>query len=194
LNESKDQPESFSVNNTPGTVAEMTHWNTWYGTRNKTDLRLIIGRSQYTAPTFENSSTLDQPSRPHDTVAALILRRRRDNRIAYQQRESTEPPDPDLIFSDNEYERIVVNVDDQKFYSGKYRMWRYDMGCSAASEDERLELKQRADVWTPFHRLSKRQQLMVESKLGPKINTIMWTRWPRATIDKFSPDITPPIV
>jgi hypothetical protein len=42
LNGSKDQAKSFLKSNKPGTVvAELTHWNCWYGKRNKTHLRLI---------------------------------------------------------------------------------------------------------------------------------------------------------
>jgi hypothetical protein len=190
LNGSKDQAESFSKSDKAGTVAELTHWNCWYGKRNKTHLRLILGRSEWTPPSFSPADILNGPYHPHDAVAALILRRRRDNLMKAQEREVTESQDQDLVFTDEELERVKVNPEDQQFYPDKYRMWRYDM----VQDDDNLDKKLRAERWTPFHRLSKREKLAVETKLGPKIKTILWNRWPRATIDKFTPDESPPIV
>ena len=44
------------------------------------------------------------------------------------------------------------------------------------------------DRWKPYHRLSEREQLIVEMKFGQKLNCILWTRWPRATIDRYEPE------
>jgi hypothetical protein len=30
--------------------------------------------------------------------------------------------------------------------------------------------------------------MVVEMKISPKINQILWTRWPGATIDRFTPE------
>lgn len=48
--------------------------------------------------------------------------------------------------------------------------------------------------WKPYHRLSERQQLIVEMKFGQKLNCILWTRWPRATIDYYEPEDPPAVV
>jgi hypothetical protein len=193
LNGSKDQAESFSKTDKAGTVAELTHWNCWYGKRNKTHLRLILGRSEWTPPSFSSDDMLDGPLHPHKAIAALISRRHRDNLNAAEEREVPGSHDQDLVFSEQELDRITVSPEDQKFYPEKYRMWRYDMGQDAGV-DGNLDQKKRAEHWTPFHRLDKREKLAVETKLGPKIKTILWNRWPRATIDKFTPDESPPIV
>lgn len=50
--------------------------------------------------------------------------------------------------------------------------------------------------WTPYFRLNEHQQRVAAMKVSPSIKRILWTRWPGATIDRFTPedDDTPPAV
>ena len=61
------------------------------------------------------------------------------------------------------------------------------MGPKEGAEND-PNAKIRGDHWTPYFSLDPEEQMLVEAKFGPKINRILWSRWPLATIDKFTPE------
>jgi len=192
LNECQDLGDRFSSVDLPGSVAKLTHWNCWYRERSKTDFRLVAARPKWTPSTFlEESLTACFKPVAESKGVALIESLRRSKAESTEKRRATETVDPDLIFTEDEIERVNVHLEDQKFYPGQFQMWRYDM-CEDPKENQ--DKKQPAENWVPFHRLTAREKLIVENKLGPKINTILWTRWPRARIHSFEPESPSPVV
>ena len=207
----QDDAKDFSKKERAGAVVKLKHWNCWYGQRNKTDMRMIQYTPEWKPPTrstmlagkkenhnanrpveerkmkakdaFENSKSLQ-----------LILERRKASLLAASEREGAETVNPETLVTRDELDRVVPNPDDQTFYPGKYTMWRYDFEDPPTNANSVDDRKVRAQQWRPFYKLSLREQLLVETKLGPKIKTILWTRWPRATVDKFEPMSPPPIV
>jgi hypothetical protein len=127
-----------------------------------------------------------------DTTQLLIERRRehRANLVSADEHEANETKERESRITPEELERAKPNPEDERFYVGKYRMWRFDMGEADNDKDDESEpgiIKMRAEQWVPYHRLTARQKLLVEMKLGPKIKSILWSRWPGATIDNFTP-------
>lgn len=193
---SHDGADKFASEDRHGSVATMTHWNCWYGQRNKTQLRLVLDRSQWVEPAlespFKNSVGGRSTRLSTEPITLALLKERRVSNVQWRkQRSGTEPVDPDTLFTQEELDRVVANSEDQKFYPNKYQSWRYDLG---EGDEDGEEKKQRAEVWKPFYRLTPRERLLVEAKLGPQIKRILLTRWPRATIDRLSPDDPPAIV
>jgi hypothetical protein len=197
LNGSNDHAKSFSRINHPGAVASLTHWNCWYGERNATNLRLVTDRSERStakAVSDDEVAIFEKDMQMLTTTLKMVARRRRENLAAINECVSVETVPPECIVTQSEMDRIIVNADDQHFYPGKYRMWRYDLGEDPLGLPATAERKFHAQSWRPFFSLSKREQLLVESKLGPKICTALWTRWPHATVDQLVPDEPPPVV
>lgn len=91
--------------------------------------------------------------------------------------------DPHLCVKEDELTGVHANEEDCNFYKDNYRMWRF-----------RFDESTDPTSWIPFYRLSKRQKLVVETKLGPKINTILWKRWPRAIIEGSDSEAPHPVV
>jgi hypothetical protein len=89
----------------------------------------------------------------------------------------TESVDENLCVSEYELVAAHVNEDDREFYKDNHRLWRYRFDDGGKGDECEAP-------WIPFYRLSERQKLIVETKLGPKINTILLKRWPRAAIEK----------
>jgi hypothetical protein len=83
--------------------------------------------------------------------------------------------------------RVRLHPDDAKYYPKQHRLWRFDMG-EPEGGDLDPNSKPRGDHWVPYHSLSRPDQMVVETKFGPQINRILWTRWPGANIDKFTPE------
>jgi hypothetical protein len=175
----------------PGSVARMIHWNSWFGERQKTDFRMILKR-EWTA--HEVSSVSDGEGVPTTCkTVSLITKRNIEHTRISKQLMGTEPLGDVFLCSQGTLDRIVAHPDDQQFYPTKYQSWRFDMGEDDDSEDQR-ERKPRGVVWKPFHRLSEFQKTLVDVKLGPKLTSIIWTRWPGATVDLFEPNDPAPIV
>jgi len=214
LKQTYDNPDTFSRDDKPGAVAILRHWNCWYGQRNKTDFRLVLDSPQWTAPPLQlKKQTKDRfrsdtkgkdrkmaPVPPRETrTVARLMKRQQNKRKAEEFLHSTETVHPDMVFTEEELNRVVVHAADQKYYPGKYTMWRYDLGESASGENSTndggaSDRKRRARTWTPFYRLSRREKLLVETLLGPNIKSIIMTRWPWATVDRFTPNDPPPTV
>ena len=183
----------------PGAVLQLTHWNCWYEQRNKSGLRLTTAAAKWKPPMANKLRAAVDLNKPKHMSEILLERRRqqRTNIVSADEHEANEEQDRESHITLEEIERCTPNPDDKRFYADKYRMWQFDMGRIVQEDDIIMEedAKPRAEQWIPYHRLTDRQKLLVELKLGPKINTILWTRWPRATIDNFTPDDGPlPIV
>ncbi|GAX13407.1 hypothetical protein FisN_34Lh006 [Fistulifera solaris] len=102
---------------------------------------------------------------------------RRDKESLKFSLSDTESVDENLCVSEYELVAAHVNEDDRKLYKENHRLWRYRFDDGWKGDDCEAS-------WIPFYRLSERQKLIVETKLGPKINTILLKRWPRAAIEK----------
>jgi len=193
LDGSQDNHGTFSKVDIPGAVALLRHWNCWYGQRNKTDFRLVletVQSSKENRPTdgLEGRTISDEED---DNVTLTLLKKRRAETMkAIQDRSAIDPVDENLVFSEEEIERVQVNDEDKKYYPGKYEMWRYDVGEPVTDENAE-DGKPRAQRWVPFYRLNSREKALVETKLGPKIKTILMTRWPHAKVDRFIPEEPP---
>jgi hypothetical protein len=155
----------------------MIHWNCWYGEqqhqRHGTEFTLLQQRSEWKEPVSQD------PFEEKKSALDLLKKRRHEQLEQTRVLQEAEDVDPDLVFTPEELEQIVPNAEDQKFYPGKFSMWRFDTDKSTA---------------TPYHRLSVRQQLLVRAKFGPKIVRILWTRWPRAQVDGMKPKEPEPVV
>jgi hypothetical protein len=196
LESSKGTPTStISKLDLPGAVLQLTHWNCWYEQRNKSGLRLTTAAGKWKPPPMAKKLRAVDLNKPKN-VAELLLERRRQQRtniVSADEHEANEEQDRESRITPEEIKRCTPNPDDKRFYADKYRMWQFDMGIQ--EDDMEEDTKPRAEQWIPYHRLTDRQKLLVEMKLGPKINTILWTRWPRATIANFTPNDGPlPIV
>ena len=104
-----------------------------------------------------------------------------------------------------EIDQVKINPEDEELYPGNYRQWRFDMGhppAVKAEEDVKIGLASSSSCgkehvhWIPYFRLNEHQQQVVAMKVSPAIKRILWSRWPGATIDRFTPedDETPPAV
>ncbi|MGK3759038.1 MAG: hypothetical protein ACI8RD_011355 [Bacillariaceae sp.] len=184
----------------PGMSIDFCHWNGWYGQRGKSGMRLITSKEKNQIPSKELLSRFtDHHHRQgtENTKSLLMERRRHDNlvkTVSAEEHKSNETRESENQIRPLELERMKIHPDDQKLYPKKYALWRFDV-----NEDENTPLedrKKQAENWIPYYRLTSRQKKIVEIKLGPKINTILWTRWPDAKIDNFTPkvDCTFPVV
>jgi hypothetical protein len=200
LESSKGTPATCNISklDRPGAVLQLTHWNCWYEQRNKSGLRLTTAAAKWKPPMANKLRAAVDLNKPKHMSEILLERRQqqRTNIVSADEHETNEEQDRESRSTLEEIERCTPNPDDKRFYADKYRMWQFDMGRSIQEDDAMEEdAKPRAEQWVPYHRLTDRQKLLVEMKLGPKINTILWTRWPKAAIDNFTPGDGPlPIV
>jgi hypothetical protein len=198
LNGCHEHEETFSRVDRPGAVATMTHWNTWYGERNATQMRLVTDRSQ-TIDSLLNDEDAEferELERLTSPVLREMAKRRRAHALRASDISKLEAGNLDLLELNEELDRVLVHPDDPKFYPNNYHLWRFDLGedPKALASDDR---KQRGQFWKSYNKLSEREKLLVEAKLGPQICTLLWTRWPRATVDCFVPggaEHPPPVV
>ena len=178
MNGGYESPESFARSDRPDSVVALTHSCCWPGQRHKTTLRLAPGRSEWQPPSTP-SNRKEKTTQPHSSLEEFFKRSRQTAPVSSELLQLGESISPSLVVTEDELDHVVANEEDQKFYKDKYRMWRYLSGTGN---------------WVPFHRLSDREKHAVECKLGPKISTILWTRWPRADIDGFEPEVPEPLV
>ena len=203
LNGCSDHADTFSRTDHPGTVAALTHWNCWHGVRNATQIRLVTDRSYSSTQMDTLSLVNEEESGNHQKEFAIrISHRRQINQHLARECREIEVVDPALVVSSEEMQRVTVHPDDPTFYPNLYRMWRYDIsvGRIDASNDDKgnddanNDQKPHVPIWKSYHSLNNHERLVIENKLGPKICTVLWTRWPRATVDRFVPNDVPPIV
>jgi hypothetical protein len=200
LDGSKEESKNIARTDRPGTVFRLSHWHCWFGDRhiNKSGMRVITARGEWTPPV---SSTAEADSSNKKTVTEQILARRRERSHVVSSDEQGEDDEAtsESHITKEEIDRVKVHPDDEKYYPKNYRQWRFDMG-KANPDKVDMDMKMGPvgvdrEHWTPYFRLNNRQRMVVEMKVSPKINRILWTRWPGATIDRFTPDgEEPPIV
>lgn len=185
----------------PGVPLSLLHWNGWYGQHGKTRMRLIASeQTQEMIPLKKRLCALAKQSsfsgvgQRQGTVSLLMERRRQENlvsTISTKEHQSNQTKQQENPIRPIELDRIKIFEQDRKLYPKNHKMWRFDMGTTKddddAGEDRELPASD-DDNWIPYYRLTPRQKLLVETNLGPKIKTILWTRWPSAVIDYFAPD------
>jgi hypothetical protein len=196
--------KTISKVDTSGAVLEFVHWNCWYGQRNESSFRLITAAGKWNPPglSFKPSADKWQGCRPPmksrftlDLLKERLGFDRRTNKMSASEHELMEAKEKASPITAKELEAVTAHPDDVRFYPGKHNMWRFDMGEVDKENLEVWERKVSAETWVPYHRLPKRQKLIVELKLGLKIRCILWTRWPSSIIDSFTPPgEDPPIV
>ena len=143
--------------------------------------------------------------------SSLVMRQRRYENaidtISAEEHTSNETKEKKTPIRPLELERIKIHSVDQKLYPKNHKMWRFDLGEDdtstnnndssskvvvapppppATTMDEKNHSAQNNN-WVSYFQLTSRQKRMVETKLGPKINILLWTRWPEAVIDNFAP-------
>jgi hypothetical protein len=190
----------------PGEVLDFSHWNCWYELRNKSEFRLSSPSDVWKPPvskqlTADVWATCRNSLEPRNAADLLLERRRykRVNLISAGEHESNLKKETQLRVTEADLENVTQNPEDENYYPKNYTMWRFDMGDGKEEQDDDScavgDIKMRAERWVPYHRLSSNHKLIVDIKLGPKIKSILWTRWPGARIDKFVPeDGTFPVV
>ena len=84
---------------------------------------------------------------------------------------------------------------DPKFYPGKYQLWRFRLEIiDNCGTEAKYKKEGGCAEWKPCHSVTDREQLIINAKLGQKINMIIWSRWPNATIDYCDPEAPPAVV
>ena len=120
------------------------------------------------------------------TLALLSERRKKENH-AFSERSCSEHVGNEHLFTKEDLDRVSVHPEDQRYYDN-FRLWRYDIVPRQGNDDEDADAKKpRGEHWTPFHRLSDYDKMLVETKLGPKLAVVLRTRWPGARIDRMEP-------
>ena len=183
-------PSDISKLDRPATPMLFTHWNCWYGQRNKSTLRLNTAAARYNPPELSKQRALSEDGSSkwtrRNATDMLLSRRKRvqTNIVSSDEHDAVEKREITNRITEEEMAQAKPHPEDKKFYPGKYQMWRFDMGKEIPMQLGQSDLQ---GQWVPYHRLSARDKLIVERKLGPKIKTILWTRWPGSTIDNFDP-------
>ena len=111
-------------------------------------------------------------------LESIFERRKQQIQCTIVSGDEDEDGDPDTSCSVEELERVREHPDDRRFYPNQYNRWRFDVNGDGG--------------WQPFYKLSKREKLVVETKVAPRINHIVRTRWSEARIEHLSKD--PPVV
>jgi hypothetical protein len=186
----------FPHQDVPGTVAQMRHFHSWYGQRKSTSFRLTVGHVDNPSSTTLIKHATTFSDRDELPSARMLHDRRTARAQAEKDCHGAEVVSPDLLFTENELDSVIVHPDDPKFYPNQFKLWRYDIGSTKeVNGDENQDQKRRAQVWTPFCRLAPREKLLVEAKLGPALRRILLTRWPGTSVfDRFEPNDPDPVV
>jgi len=169
----------------PNMALNLCHWNGWYGQRSKTGMRLVPPSQRKEVPSKKLLAQFSKAPGVTDTRSSIMRRRRYEhviNAISAEQHESNEAKEKEVPIRPIELKRITINAEDQKLYPNNHKMWRFDLG----EDNDDMDKKPSAQSWIPYFKLTSRQKRLVETKLGPKINSIIWTRWPGAVIDNFT--------
>uniref|UniRef100_A0A7S1GI64 Uncharacterized protein n=1 Tax=Cyclophora tenuis TaxID=216820 RepID=A0A7S1GI64_CYCTE len=148
-----------------GRTLDFSHWNFWYGQTNKSTFRMTTRRSKWAPPPVLKQQVL--PKRR--TVMESIVERRKKRTQNVVSGDENEVACVNKEVTKEELERVKEHPEDRHFYPNQYCRWRYDL-CGNGQ-------------WQPFHQLTKHEQLVVETKLAPRINHIIRTRWPDARLE-----------
>jgi hypothetical protein len=100
-----------------------------------------------------------------------------------------------ISITDNELQSVKFHPEDEKYYPGQYRRWRFNFDGNGNTLTSFSSVNDgRGDNWIPFYRLQERQRLIIEMKVAPKICNIVRTRWPMAIVRDFLPEGRFPLV
>lgn len=164
-----------------GAVVHMSHWNPWFGLRNQSGFRVNMMRGKWSPPVMSRS-VVERETDTH--IGSMILRgiwqRKQQVRLQGQSNivKSDENHDEALqAIGEEELNGFQVKADDQVFYPNEYRRWRYRFRETGTSGG-----------WKSYHGLTDRERRIVEMKLAPRINRILWSRWPNSIVDRFTPE------
>jgi len=185
-----DDLKTISKVDKPGVSLDVNHWNGWYGQRSSTGMRLVASRLSKDVPSKKLLAQFSEQDGSNTMKKSIVRRRRYENvinTISAEEHKANEIKEKGVPISAFELERIKIHSDDQKLYPRNHKMWRFDLGDDDDGVAANMDLKPSAQKWVPYFQLTPRQKRMVETKLGPKINTILWTRWPEAIIDNLTP-------
>jgi hypothetical protein len=180
LNRSKSNDVSVAQVDKPGDSFYLLQWRGLFGIDIKrSGMRVITARQTWTPPIIAKV-----PSKlgSKKSILDCIVERRRNNAHVISSDEHDEEAYNSRI-TDEEMDQVKVHPEDQKYYPGAFKRWRYDVVELVPTDHDQ---KMPSVKWTPFYKLTERQQQIVETKLAPKISSILWTRWPKATIDSFT--------
>jgi len=181
----------------PGAVLDFIHWNCWYQIRNKSEFRLIAASNSWKPPVLTKrkpDAWGRNPLEPRNTAELLLERRRfkHVNIVSADEHQSSLQKEAEFQVTEADLESVSQNPEDENYYPKNYKMWRFDMGDGKLKQEQGTcgadDVKMRAERWVPYHRLTAKNKLIIDTKLGPKIKSILWTRWPGARIDKFAPE------
>eukprot|EP00970_Alexandrium_tamarense_P014560 scaffold4188_cov272-Alexandrium_tamarense.AAC.1 len=182
--ESKDIIGKETSLDSPGNAFRLAHWNCWSGER--TGMKVLTSMyNEGSVLTDLNAAVIsDFEEDGKRTVTQSIVEKQHDE-IQRDAVDQVDPAtaDPDLLpITDEELQSTRFHPEDEKYYAGQYRRWRYQLGGG------------NGDEWVPFYRLKRRQKLIVEMKLAPRICVLVRSRWPLATLRDFSPAGKFPVV
>jgi hypothetical protein len=180
LDRSKSNDVSVSKVDKPGDSFYLIQWSGLFGIDMKrSGMRVITARQTWTPPIIAKA-----PSKlgSKKSILDCIVERRRNKSHVVSSDEQDEESYNSRI-TDEEMEQVKVHPEDQKYYPGAFKRWRYHVVDLVQTDQEQ---KMPSVMWTPFYKLTERQQQIVETKLAPTISCILWTRWPKATIDSFT--------
>jgi hypothetical protein len=168
----------------------LCHWNPWYVQTQKSKLRIISGRPSQPPSKLQQQlvhveDELKTKLKNPDRMFAERTRRKLIDAVSAEQHQQVQENMLEDVVQKAEMDRVRINPEDIKLYPDQRQMWRFDMGDDG---NQALDKKPRAEKWTSYHRLTNREKRIIELKLGPKINHILWTRWPATTIDNFTND------
>lgn len=188
------EAETFAKSDRPNFVANLSHWNSWFGVRALSSFRLITDRPQWTRP-MPSKVLASYKNVPHAKHTESLtceqksvveqLRERHTSRVV--SADEREEADSHAKSDAAALAKLRFHPDDAKFYPKQHRRWRFDMGPKEEAVVE-PNAKPRGDHWTPYFSLNREEQTLVETKFGPNISRILWNRWPLATIDRFMPE------
>jgi hypothetical protein len=124
-------PRDISKLDRPGTTLSLTHWNCWYGQRNKSELRLHTAPAKWEPPTFSKKLAMSFPteqqchSSSHVTsplAKSLLLERRRkiqSNVVSADEHEANEEKELHNRITDEEMNQTKSHPEDEHFYPGQ---------------------------------------------------------------------------
>jgi hypothetical protein len=167
----------------PGKGFQLAHWNCWSAELSTMQVISTLLEAESISNTVSEDSE-DEGKRVLDSISARIRKEHKRN-LASSTNGSDEGSSP---ITAEELKSIKSHPDDEKYYPGQYRRWRFHFGSTGS------ESVIPVDAWIPFYRLRGRQRMSIEMKFAPRIVALVRSRWPMATVRDFSPSGQYPIV
>ncbi|KAL7449766.1 hypothetical protein ACHAWC_001796 [Mediolabrus comicus] len=167
----------------PGKGFQLAHWNCWSAELSTMQVISTLLEAEPISNTVSEDSE-DEGKRVLDSISARIRKEHKRN-LASSTNGSGEGSSP---ITAEELKSIKSHPDDEKYYPGQYRRWRFHFGSTGS------ESVTPVDAWIPFYRLRGRQRMSIEMKFAPRIVALVRSRWPMATVRDFSPSGQYPIV